>query len=312
MQKIRFSYPQGRFPRLCLIGNSNVGKSSLTKLILSNPSKYKGKIGKTAGSTVRLTIINDPSLKHHVIDLPGFGKMVHLSKAGQAFIQRQILQYIEIDKDNIFLMLLVVSAERLDEELDKWFYKNQDTIPLTIEFLQYLKEMGVPTAIVINKCDKVNVYKRASLQEKIRDVLSNFDLEVGGNNPDILQVFETSAKKKEGIDVLKRYIRRRADRLDFKKYDTRSTLKDQPSIDKIYKYELWAAKQQANADRAIDEENFENIEQAEKVQVSIPRNAMPRKAKPKKRLPPQKSKGKKNRCRVKKSKGRIHASCKRK
>jgi GTP-binding protein EngB required for normal cell division len=38
-------------PSLLIIGNSNVGKSSITKLLLPNPKIFKGKIGKSPGST---------------------------------------------------------------------------------------------------------------------------------------------------------------------------------------------------------------------------------------------------------------------
>ena len=70
---------------------------SITKTILSHPDQYKGKVGKYPGSTVRLTLINDPALPFHVIDLPGLGKMLHRSRTEEAEIQRQTLNYIEVD-----------------------------------------------------------------------------------------------------------------------------------------------------------------------------------------------------------------------
>src|SRR6056297_2531970 len=132
-RRIKFSYPRGNFPRLCLIGNSNVGKSSLTKSFLSNPKFYTGKIGKTPGSTIKLNLIDDKNLPYQIVDLPGFGKMIRLQKNKEIKIQEQILEYIEIDQRNIFLCLEVVNMERLEDELEKYYFKRRDTIPLTIE-----------------------------------------------------------------------------------------------------------------------------------------------------------------------------------
>ena len=169
--KTNFSYPRGNFPRLCLIGNSNVGKSSLTKLLLSHPKWYKGKVGKTPGSTVRLTIINDPKLNYHVIDLPGFGRMTRLSRTSEEFIQNQILKYLRLDRDNIFLTLLVIAMDRLKDELEKWYFKNEETIPLSIEFIQYFIKNEIPCLIILNKSDKLNKYQRDDIKKTADDDL---------------------------------------------------------------------------------------------------------------------------------------------
>ncbi len=237
MPKLKFSYPRGNFPRLCLIGNSNVGKSSLTKLLLSHPQWYKGKVGKTAGSTVRLTIINDPSHNYHIIDLPGFGRMTRLMRKSESYVQDQILNYIKMDKNNIFLMLLIVSADRLEEELEKWYYQNEETIPLTIEFPQLIAQHNIKSLLVLNKIDKINSYKSKIVRKKLTEVLDNFDIKEQGidSNEGLLGVHETSTKKEIGINELKNIIQIHSQRLNLKNYDKRETLLDQPSIDLIIK-----------------------------------------------------------------------------
>jgi len=234
MTKIEFSLPRGNYPRLCLIGNSNVGKSSLTKLLLSHPKWYKGKIGKTAGSTVRLTIINDPALKYHVIDLPGFGHMTRLSRKSTADVQDQILEYIKLDKNNIFLTLMVVNIERLEDELEKWYFSNEETVPLSIEFIQYILSHEIPCLLILNKVDKLNKYKVQSAEEKMLTVLKDFEIisENPEDNPNFLGIIKTSAQKDIGINELKKKIRSLALKIDYKKFDSRKTLLDKPPIGK--------------------------------------------------------------------------------
>ena len=233
MTKLKFSYPRGNFPRLCLVGNSNTGKSSLTRLLLSHPMWYKGKIGKTAGSTVRLTIINDPELDYHVIDLPGFGRMVRLDRKSEGLIQNQILKYIERDKSNIFLMLIVVSIERLDDELEKYYFQNPDTIPLTIELLQFMQQHQIPCSLVLNKVDKLNKYQIKAVKEKLDLVLKDFKITMDSNehpNSEQAKIFTISAKKQENVLDLKQYIQDKASLLDLSKYDPRNRLEKSPPI----------------------------------------------------------------------------------
>ncbi len=232
MPKIKFSFPRGNFPRLCLIGNSNVGKSSITKSLLSHPQWYKGKIGKTAGSTVRLTIINDPVLNYHVIDLPGFGRMTRLARKSEEFVQQQIIKYIELDRKNIFLMLMISSADRLGEELDKWYFQNEETVPLTIEFIQFMLKNEIPTVLIINKIDKLNSYQLKSLREKLLHVISDFEIEITGFDSEtgFLGILETSARKETGIKELKNTIKLYSQKLNMDAYDKRENLLDQPPI----------------------------------------------------------------------------------
>jgi GTP-binding protein EngB required for normal cell division len=232
--KIKFDLPHGKFPRLVLAGNSNVGKSSLTKLLLSHPQWYKGKIGKTPGSTVRLMLINDPSLNYHVIDLPGFGKMVRLSHNEEMSIQKQILTYLELDAKNIFLFIEVISADRIEDELNKWYYNQEETIPLSIEFIQFVVNIHIPVIVVFNKSDKINSYKQKEILTLFTQVLADFSILVGNHDTEggILEIFWVSTKTQKGISELKTFISDRASQLDLTAFDPRSQLKDLPSIEK--------------------------------------------------------------------------------
>ncbi len=249
---VQFEYPRGNFPRLCLIGNSNVGKSSLTRLLLSHPKWYKGKVGKTAGSTFRLTIINDPNLPYHVIDLPGFGHMSNIRRDERNLVMDQILNYLELDSRNVFLTLMVIAADRLDDELEKWYFKNQDTIPLSVEFIQFITDLGIPCGIVLNKIDKLNQYQTKNLIKKFIGVLADFDLDIQGSDAKdgILKIIQTSVKKSEdpGVKQVRRLIHERAQRIDKSKFDPRKELLKKPPIN-IQKYDL-------NKENAQNEESI--------------------------------------------------------
>jgi len=233
-RRIKFSYPRGNFPRLCLIGNSNVGKSSLTKSFLSNPKFYTGKIGKTPGSTIKLNLIDDKNLPYQIVDLPGFGKMIRLQKNKEIKIQEQILEYIEIDQRNIFLCLEVVNMERLEDELEKYYFKRRDTIPLTIEFLLFILEQKVPCVLVLNKMDKLNIYDKKRVMKKLKRVLRAFSISIRGNDADygLLSIVQTSMKTKEGLSELKKIIQNRVRSLDYSNYDARNELYKKKPVEK--------------------------------------------------------------------------------
>ncbi len=126
------------YPRLVLVGNSNVGKSTITKFFLHNKKLATGTVGKKAGSTVSLKLYKDPGVPFEIVDLPGFGAMTRTSKDLKDKIHSEIIDYVERDKKNIFLILVIINAVRILDELEKWYYRDNTTIPLTFEFLSWI------------------------------------------------------------------------------------------------------------------------------------------------------------------------------
>lgn len=143
-------------PILLIIGNSNVGKSAITKLLLPQPSKYKGKSGKKPGSTMLIKQISQPNLPYKIIDLPGFGYMKQSSQRREEHIKKQIVNQIENHYLNYFLGLVVINILRIEDELNKYLFKNPETIPLSFELLTFLSEYKIPLLLVINKIDKLS------------------------------------------------------------------------------------------------------------------------------------------------------------
>ncbi|MFX1287803.1 MAG: GTPase, partial [Promethearchaeota archaeon] len=93
-------------PSLLIIGNSNVGKSSITRLLLPNPRKFKGKAGKQPGSTLMIKSIDFPELPYKIVDLPGFGYMKSSSRRREEHIKKQLVIHIEKHYKEYFFSLV--------------------------------------------------------------------------------------------------------------------------------------------------------------------------------------------------------------
>ena len=170
---------KGDYPRLVLVGNSNVGKSTISKFFLRNKKLATGSIGKKAGSTVSLKLYKDPAIPFQIVDLPGFGAMTRTSKDLKEKIHSEIINYVERDKDNIFLILVIINGIRILDELEKWYYQDKTTIPLTFEFLSWIgAEVGLPCALVINKIDRLKKREITKIVQEIGKVLNEFHIEI--------------------------------------------------------------------------------------------------------------------------------------
>ena len=105
-------------PSLLIIGNSNVGKSSITRLLLPNPSKFKGKIGKKPGSTLLIKPFSQPNLPYKIVDLPGFGYMRHSSRRREEHLKKQMVIHIERHHMDYFFGLVVINVLRIEDEIE--------------------------------------------------------------------------------------------------------------------------------------------------------------------------------------------------
>lgn len=200
-------------PILLIIGNSNVGKSSITRLLVPNPKLLKGKTGKKPGSTLLIRPIFQPNMQYQIVDLPGFGYMKHASKRREEHIKHRIVGYIEKHHQECFLALIIINILRIEDEIQKYYIDNQTTIPLSFELINFLRELSLPILIVINKIDKVsNLDKKKSILlflETSRDY--NIPLSEFKNITDLSNNFmnyiEFSALKKTNLHDLKKIIK---------------------------------------------------------------------------------------------------------
>ncbi|MHA1897333.1 MAG: GTPase [Promethearchaeota archaeon] len=160
-----------KHPRVIFLGNSNVGKSSLIRYIIRNKYLTRGKIGKKAGSTISMLVYKTPKLPYWVVDLPGFGAMTRTPIKYREKIYDEIINYVERDKENIFLGCVVVNGVRIIDEIEKWYFKNQNTIPLSIEFIKWLWENDISSILIINKIDKLKKSEINKIERMLKEVI---------------------------------------------------------------------------------------------------------------------------------------------
>ena len=199
-------------PSLLIIGNSNVGKSSITRLLLPAPRKFKGKTGKSPGSTLLIKPIWQPGMKFQVIDLPGFGYMRHSSRRREEHIKKQIVIHIEKHNKDYFLGLIVINILRIEDEINKYFIQNKETIPLSFELIKFLTESGISVVIIINKIDKIsNIDKKRIINLFVNSVreyglkITHLD-EYKLNDKTEIPYLDFSALKKINMQKLKQVI----------------------------------------------------------------------------------------------------------
>ncbi len=201
----------GKFS-LLIIGNSNVGKSSITRLLLPNPRKFKGKIGKSPGSTLLIKPIIQPNLPYKIIDLPGFGYSSHSSRRRAEHIKNQIVIHIEKHHQNYFFGLVVLNILRIEDEINKYMINNKKTIPLSFELINFLNEFKIPLLIIINKVDKVSIFDKKKIITLFINNSNDYGLKIihldnyKTDNLREIPYLEFSALKKINIKKLKQII----------------------------------------------------------------------------------------------------------
>lgn len=199
-------------PSLLVIGNSNVGKSSITRLLLPSPRKFKGKAGKQPGSTLMIKSIELPQMPYKIVDLPGFGYMNSSSRRREEHIKKQLVIHIEKHHDEYFYSLVVLNVLRIEDELKKYHLENDTTIPLTFELIKFLKEFEIPLLVVLNKIDKVSVFDKKRIISLLINSSKDYGLKLVQIPDKEVKVYkeipylEFSAIKRTNLDKLKRII----------------------------------------------------------------------------------------------------------
>ncbi len=199
-------------PSLLIIGNSNVGKSSITRLLLPNPRKFKGKAGKQPGSTLLIKPIEFPQMPYKIVDLPGFGYMKDSSRRREEHLKKQIVIHIEKHHDEYFFGLIVLNFLRIEDELKKYFMENDTAIPLSFELIKFLKEFEIPLLVILNKIDKISVFDKKRIISLLINSAKAYELNLVQITDEEVKVYneipylEFSAIKKTNLVILKRTI----------------------------------------------------------------------------------------------------------
>jgi GTP-binding protein EngB required for normal cell division len=183
---------------LVFAGRPNVGKSSLIKEL----SGVNIATGKRPGTTrsIKKYPLKDGLV---IVDLPGLGKMMGVSKRFEERVNRRIVEFLESNAQNIVLAVAVLDISTFLEvtwRLEKKGFKSVD-----VEMVEFLADnLGEFPLVVANKTDKTNI-------EELEANLNEFTYRISDGNPSAVRdsVFTTSLKTGKGVGALKSAIHTR-------------------------------------------------------------------------------------------------------
>jgi GTP-binding protein EngB required for normal cell division len=143
-------------PLIVFAGRSNVGKSSVIRILTGK----KMRVGKKPGSTrweqwIDLDFVT-------IVDFPGFGYMAGASKTDIDNTKTQVIQKLEKWSERIALAVLIIDLSLFRELIERW--SNRNEIPIDIEFYSFLNEIAPQVLVVANKIDKI---KKSQIRDEI-------------------------------------------------------------------------------------------------------------------------------------------------
>jgi GTP-binding protein EngB required for normal cell division len=180
---------------LVFTGRPNAGKSSLIRELTG----LKITIGKHAGTTRKVTYykLNDGLI---LVDLPGLGKMVGVSKKFEEKVNRRIIHFLESNKEKIILAIVVLDISTFLEIT--WRLEKKGIMSVDVEMVKFLADnLGEFPIVAANKIDKI---KNKELEANLTEFLTR----ISDGNPMMIKekVFPISVKKRIGLGQLKNAI----------------------------------------------------------------------------------------------------------
>jgi len=133
-----------------LVGRSNVGKSTLMRELTG----HSVSTGRKPGVTRQPNHFDWASESFMFTDLPGFGFMSGVPEEQREQIKTDVVQYVERNADDILAGVLVVDGKSVVDIIDR--HSGEDEIPHDVELFHFLRELGIPTVVAVNKMDKVD------------------------------------------------------------------------------------------------------------------------------------------------------------
>ncbi|WP_128477292.1 GTP-binding protein EngB [Halorussus pelagicus] len=145
-----FESRPNRDAEVVFVGRSNVGKSTLMREITGHTFDTGSKPGVTRSPNHYDWASEDFVLS----DLPGFGFMSGVPEEQREQIKTNIVRYVEDNADKILVGILVVDGKSAVDIIDR--HSGEDEIPYDVEMFYFLRDVGIPTVVAVNKMDKVD------------------------------------------------------------------------------------------------------------------------------------------------------------
>ena len=180
---------------LVFTGRPNAGKSSLIQEIVGLDIAT----GKHPGTTRNIS--QHPLSQNLVlVDMPGFGRMMGVSKRLENMRKNRIIRFLETNAQNIILTIHVLDISTFIETT--WRLEKKGITSVDVEMVQFLAEtVGEFPLVAANKIDKAD-------REEINGNLREFTRRISDNYPSDVEsfIFPVSAKTREGVGLLKTVI----------------------------------------------------------------------------------------------------------
>jgi len=139
-------------PEICLVGKSNVGKSSLINSLLGGGQQV-AYVSKTPGRTQSIHLVRIKNMLH-LVDMPGYG-YAQVSKKQKKNLHVLIEEYVKSRTNEILRLVCVLIDARRG-------FSDED-----IQLMTYLDDSVHPFVVVLTKIDKMEPAKLTTL---IRDL----------------------------------------------------------------------------------------------------------------------------------------------
>jgi small GTP-binding protein len=191
-----FENRPNRGAEVVLVGRSNVGKSTLMRLLTGHDFTT----GKKPGVTRKPNHFDWNGPDFMFTDLPGFGFMTGVEADHRESIKTDIVHYVEDNADNILAGILVVDGKAVIDIIDR--HEAKGDIPHDVEMFHFMQEVGIDPIVAVNKMDKVD-----DEDERLNDLCDRLGL-----YPPWRQWQDTIcpiSAKREQLDPLKEALRER-------------------------------------------------------------------------------------------------------
>jgi len=139
-----------RDAEVVLLGRSNVGKSTLMRELTGHDFDT----GRRPGVTREPNHYDWASADFVITDLPGFGFMKGVPEDAREEIKTGIVRYVEEYADHVLAGVLVLDGKAAVDIIDR--HTGPDSVPHDVELFQFLREVGIPPVVAVNKMDKVD------------------------------------------------------------------------------------------------------------------------------------------------------------